>query len=70
MERGAVGASDPFRHQQLQDLVYKATCIKKCNYLGMIRYNNLASFFSIGIVVYPYTSLVSRIHSIIHSQQN
>lgn len=30
----------------------------------MIRYNNLASFFSIGIVVYPYTSLVLRIHSL------
>lgn len=43
----AVGVSESFRHQQLQDLVYKATCIKKCNYmyLGMIRYNNLASFF-------------------------
>lgn len=45
MELRAVGVSESFRHHQLQDLVYKATCIKKCNYLGMIRYNNLASFF-------------------------
>lgn len=47
MEQRAVGASESFRHHQLQDLVYKATCVKKCNYLGtcMIRYNNLASFF-------------------------
>lgn len=49
MELRAVGVSESFRHHQLQDLVYKATCIKRCNYmyLGtcMIRYNNLVSFF-------------------------